>query len=406
MERGYGAGVGEGPRYVPGGGEVWRDPWPGYASLRDDAPLLHVADGDFWVLSRFDDVFAAARDHRTYSSAEGLTVVYGEREKAGLTDDAVPIVMMDPPAHTVVRRPVGRRLTPRSVAGYEPMIRDAARACVRRLRELGEADVVTEMFRPLPGVVVAALLGVPEADRPQLDRWTDAIVSGSDPLAGPAPVRAAVLELVAYFAELVERRRVERGDDVVSALLDAVDQGAPITEVQLYGVAFTMVAGGNDTMTGLLGGAAEWLTRRPEQRRLLLEDRSLVPGAVEELLRLSSPLQAIARTVTRDVELHGATIPEGRKVLLLYGAANRDPREFGPGAEDCDVRRPNPRLMAFGSGPHHCVGAAIARLQARVAIEELLAGCPDFAVDVGAVAYAPGATVRRPVSMPFTAVAG
>lgn len=398
--------MGDEVRYVPGGGEAWRDPWPRYARLRDEAPLWHDEAGDFWVLSRFEDVFTAARDHETFSSADGLTVVYGDREKAGLTDDAVPIVMMDPPAHTVVRRPVGRRLTPRSVAGYEPLVREAARACVARMRDLGSCDAVAEMFRPLPGVVVAALLGVPTEDRPRLDAWTDAIVSGGDALSDPGPVKGAVMELVAYFAELIDRRRTDRGDDVFSSLLDAIDEGAPITEVQMYGVAFTMVAGGNDTMTGLLGGAAEWLTRRPEQRRLLLDDPSLMGSAVEEFLRLSSPLHAIARTVTRDVELHGAVIPAGRKVALLYGSANRDPREFGADAEDCDIRRANPRIMAFGSGPHHCVGAAIARLQARVALEELLAGCPRFAVDADAVTWAPGAVVRRPTSMPFVADAG
>jgi cytochrome P450 len=212
------------------------------------------------------------------------------------------------------------------------------------------------------------------------------------------------MELVAYFAELIERRRVQRGDDIFSSMLDAADQGAPITDIQMYGVAFTMVAGGNDTMTGLLGGAAEWLTRRPDQRRLLLDDPSLMAGAVEEFLRLSSPLQGIARTATRDVELHGQVIPTGRKVLLLYGSANRDPREFGPDAETCDITRPNPRLMAFGSGAHHCVGAAVARLQARIALEELLAGCPEFAVDYEATTWAPGAVVRRPVSLPFVAV--
>lgn len=394
-----GAAVG----FRPGGGEAWRSPWAMYAALRDHDPLHHVVDGDHWVLSRFDDVFRAARDPQTFSSSEGLTAIYGEREQAGLTTDTLPIVMMDPPEHTAVRRPIGRMLTPRSVAALEPVIRAAARECVGRLRDLGTTDFVEVLGKPLPGVAVAHLLGVPPEGRADLDRWTEAIVSGGDALSGAGGVKAAVLELAMSFAALIDERRSHRGADVFSALLDAVDAGAPVSDAAMLGVAFTMVAGGNDTMTGLLGGAAEWLTRRPDQRRLLLDDPGLISGAVEEFLRLSSPLQAIGRTATRPVELHGRVIPEGRKVLLLYGSANRDPREFGPDAEELDVRRRIDRLVAFGSGAHHCVGAAVARLQAQVAIEELLATCPGFEVDVDGIVYAPGSVVRRPAAMPVTA---
>lgn len=391
--------VGEPGAFQLGGGDAWIDPWPQYAALRRDHPVLHVADGDYWVVSRFADVYAMARDHERFSSAGGLTTVYGEREQAGLTDEAVPIVMMDPPAHTVVRRPVGRLLTPRRVAVLEAEMRVAARACAEQLVDLGEGDAVEHFFKPFPGRVVSLLLGVPPEGRADLDRWTEAIVAGGDALGGAGAVRTAVFELVAYFSELIERRRAERGSDVFSALLDAVDAGAPITDVQMYGVAFTMVAGGNDTMTGLLGGAAEWLTRRPGQRQVLLDDPGAIGGAVDELLRLVSPLQAIARTATCDVELHGVRVPAGRKVLLLYGSANRDEAEFGPDAADLDVCRRIDRLVAFGSGAHHCVGAAVARLQAKVAIEELLRACPRFAVDLDSIVYAPGATVRRPAAM-------
>ena len=229
------------------------------------------------------------------------------------------------------------------MAGLEPVIRAAAQECVGRLRDEGETDLVAVLGKPLPGVAVAHLLGVAPDDRADLDRWTDAIVSGGDALSGAGGVKAAVLELATAFAALID------------------------------------------------------------ERRRLIDDPGLVPNAVEELLRLSSPLQAIGRTATRDVELHGRVIPEGRKVLLLYGSANRDPREFGPDAEDLDVGRRIDRLVAFGSGAHHCVGAAVARLQARVAIQELLATCPDFEVDLDAIEYAPGTVVRRPCAMPVTA---
>ena len=171
----------------------------------------------------------------------------------------------------------------------------------------------------------------------------------------------------------------------------------------MLGVAFTMVTGGNDTIMGLLGGALELLTRHPEQRGLLLEDPARIPNAVEEFLRLTSPVQGLARTTTRDVALDGKTIPRGRKVLLLYASANRDEREFGPDAETCDVTRRIRRHLSFSYGPHHCVGAAAARLQARVVLEELLARCPDFAVDAAAGRYAAGPFVRRFEHLPFRA---
>jgi len=171
----------------------------------------------------------------------------------------------------------------------------------------------------------------------------------------------------------------------------------------MLGVAFTMVTGGNDTIMGLLGGALELLTQHPEQRALLLEDPARIPNAIEEFLRLSSPVQGLARTLTRDVKLEGKTLAHGRKVLLLYASANRDEREFGPDAGTCDVTRKIRRHLSFSYGPHHCVGAAAARLQARVVLEEVLARCPDFAVDAEAGRYADGPFVRRFERLPFRA---
>jgi cytochrome P450 len=176
-----------------------------------------------------------------------------------------------------------------------------------------------------------------------------------------------------------------------------------VSLVQILGYAFTMIAGGNDTTTGLLGGAAVLLTSDPDQRRLLVESPELIPGAIDELLRLTSPVQGLARTTTRDVEVRDRLIPEGRKVLLLYASANRDPAEFGPMAEECDVTRGSSRILSFGFGPHHCLGAAVAKLQARVALEELLARCPRFAVDADRGEYASGPFVRRHRALPFVA---
>lgn len=396
--------VGSPVHFSPLSGEGWRDPWATYAELRDHDPVHRVsrgADGehDYWVLSRFADVFAAARDTATFSSAQGLTFEYDDMAKAGLAE-VRPLVMLDPPDHTAFRRLVAKGFTPRHVAEIEPAVRAFVVERVERLRATGEGDVVAELFKPLPSMVVAHYLGVPETDWPQFDRWTEGIVAANaqgDPLlAGDT-----VAELFAYFSDLIEAKRATPGDDTISHL---VASGADAPDVlQVLGFAFTMVTGGNDTTTGLLGVAAELLTRHPHQRQVLLDDPSSVEPAVEELLRLSSPVQGLARTTTEPVQLHGVQVPAGKKVLLLYGAANRDPREFGPDAEQLDVRRHPPRILTFSYGAHHCLGAAAARLQARVALEELLARCPRFAVDHEAGTFAPGHFVRRYESLPFTA---
>jgi hypothetical protein len=385
--------------WIERGGDLWREPWNDYRHLRDDDPGHHVDWGDFWVLSRFSDVFDAARDTATFSSAQGLTHRYGDRDMLGA--EISPIVMMDPPEHTAFRRIVAKGFTPRQVATLEPMVRDFVIGRVERLRTAGEGDVVAELFKPLPSFVVAHYLGVPTEDRPLFDRWTDAIVaanSAGDALDGVD----AVGELVTYFADLVERRRLEPTDDVVSHLLAAgLDEESEL--IQILGFTFTMVAGGNDTTTGLLSGAAELLTTRRDQRQILIDDPGAITGSVDEFLRLTSPVQNLARTTTRPVTIAGVDIPADKKVLLLYGSANRDEREFGPTAEQCDVTRAIPRMVAFSYGAHHCLGAAAARLQARIALEELLGRCPDFAVDPAAGRFAPGPFVRRYESLPFSA---
>ena len=388
------------PVFEPRGAETWRDPFGMYRALRDEDPVHYAAGGDFWVLSRFADVFDAARDTATFSSAEGLTPNYGEREEIGL--DAAPIVMMDPPEHTALRRLVAKGFTPRQVSEVEPDVRAFVVERVERLREQGEGDLVTDLAKPLPSFVVAHYLGVPEEDRVLFDRWTQAIVAAN--ADGDAlDATDAVGELVGYFSTLIERRRAEPGDDMVSTLVRATLDDDEVPLLQILGFAFTMVTGGNDTTTGLIGGAAELLTRHPDQRVLLLEDPGRIPDAVEELLRLTSPVQGLARTVTRPVELGGKEIPAGKKVMLLYASANRDDREFGPTASDCDVTREIPRLVTFGYGAHRCLGAAAARLQARVVLQELLERCPDFAVDADAGRFASGSFVRRYASLPFSA---
>ena len=387
--------------FEPRAKETWRDPFPMYKALRDHDPV-HSFDngqGEFWVLSRFKDVFNAAVDAKTFSSAQGLTMLYGDMDKLEIES---PIVMMDPPDHTALRKVAVKRFTPRQALEIESMVRDFVIERVERLREMGEGDIVVELFKPLPSLVVGHYLGVPEEDRQLFDRWTDATVAANadgDITKGGD----AIGELVRYFSEMIERVRKNPGDDMISALVHARPDGKEVSTAQILGFAFTMVTGGNDTATGLMSGAAELLTKNPDQQKMLAEDPAKIPNAVEEFLRVTSPVQGLARTTTRDVEIEGTTIPKDRKVLLLYGSANRDEREFGPDAEDCDITRKIRRHVALSYGPHHCIGAAVVRLQSRVAFEELIARCPDFKVDYAAGEFAGGNYVRRYATLPFSA---
>ncbi len=313
---------------------------------------------------------------------------------AMFADVAAPIVMMDPPDHTAMRRRVSRPLTPRSVSGIEPAVR---RFVAEHLETIaGPVDIIEHLFKPLPSFVVAHYLGVPVEDRERFDRWTNAIVAANaegDISSAPE----AAMELFTYASELIERRRIEPGEDLVSHLVSDPE----VTDMWIVGFIFTMVAGGNDTTTGLLGGTAELLTANPDQRQILLDDPSRIAASVDEFLRLTSPVQNLARTTTASVRIEGIDIPADHKVMLLYGAANRDDREYGPTADQLNVTRRPTRILSFGYGAHHCLGAAATRLQATVVVEELLARFPDFSVDTRAAEFAPGAFVRRHATLPF-----
>ena len=402
-------------RFQLAGAETWPNPWPMYAALRDHDPIHHVVppenpDHDYWVLSRHADVWDAARDNETFSSAQGLTVNYGELEIIGLADNP-PFVMQDPPVHTEFRKLVSRGFTPRQVEAVEPKVREFVVERIEGLRANGGGDIVAELFKPLPSMVVAHYLGVPESDRKQFDGWTEAIVAANtasgDITGAMSSVGDAVGSMMGYFTELIERRRREPEDDTISHLVAAgVGADGDIAgTLSVLAFTFTMVTGGNDTTTGMLGGTVQLLHRRPDQRRMLAEQPELITDAIDEFLRLTSPVQGLARTTTRVVTIGDKTIPEGRKVLLLYGSANRDEREYGSDAAELDVTRRPRNILTFSHGAHFCLGAAAARMQSRVALTELLARCPDFEVDESGIVWAGGSYVRRPLSVPFRVTA-
>jgi cytochrome P450 len=390
---------------------TWPDPWPMYRALRDHDPVHHVVppkrpEDDYYVLSRHADVWAAARDHGTFSSAQGLTVNYDDLELIGLRDNP-PFVMQDPPVHTEFRKLVSRGFTPRQVEAVEPKVREFVVERIEKLRADGGGDIVTELFKPLPSMVVAHYLGVPEEDRAQFDGWTDAIVAANTSEGGVAgaleTVGDAVGSMMAYFSTLIVRRRREPEDDTISHLVAAgVGADGDIAgTLSILAFTFTMVTGGNDTSTGMLGGSMPLLYQHPDQRQRLVDEPALISDAIEELLRLTSPVQGLARTTTRDVTIGETIIPAGRRALLLYGSANRDERQYGPDAGELDVTRGPRNILTFSHGAHHCLGAAAARMQSRVALTELLSRCPDFEVDESGIVWAGGSYVRRPLSVPI-----
>ena len=382
------------------GRESWRNPYPAYKKLRDYDPVHHVSHeryGDFWVLSRFQDVFDAVRDTDVFCSSKGLTPDIDAMES--FEGSAAPIVMMDPPEHTDFRRLISHLMTPRKVASFENEIRSFAITRLERIEEQGEVDIIEELFKPLPSFVVAHYLGVPVADRVFFDKWTNDIVAGN--AEGGLGDSSSTFELFEYASDLFEQRKSEPGTDLVSILAQAGE--SKVSSIWAVGFVFTIITGGNDTTTGLLGGALELLTTNRNERTILIEDRTQIRESIDEFLRLTSPVQNLARTTTRDIEINGTTIPEGHKVMLLYGSANRDEREFGSDSESLNVRRKVKKMLSLGYGPHHCLGASVARTMGTIALECLLDRCPDFSVDAERGNFAPGSFVRRYEYLPFVA---
>ncbi|MDQ6641720.1 MAG: cytochrome P450 [Actinomycetota bacterium] len=384
------------------------DPYPAYARLRAHHPV-HRHESDqappFYALSRFADVWDAVRRPEDFSSARGLTFYPDEIETLGL---APTIVMLDPPVQTALRGLIGRGFTPRRVAELEPTVRAFVRGRIAAMEQTvadgGVADLHRDYSSTIPTFVLAELLGVPEADRARFDPWVSALTKLQNEGFAPGALTGAevVAEMFEYFTGTIARRRERPADDLIGALVAAELDGQRLSDWEILGFCFVMVAGGNDTSGALISHGITLLEQFPDQRALLLDDPGLIGNATLEFLRMESSVQALARTTTREVVVGETAIPAGEKVVMLYGAANRDEAEFGPTAGTLDVRREIPRHLGFSSGPHFCIGSHLARLQARVAFEELLASHPGVGADVAAGVRHESAFTRGWVSLPAT----
>jgi cytochrome P450 len=349
------------------------DPFPFYRRLRDEAPLYHNADLGFWALSRYDDVIEGLHDWETYTSTEGITL----EPKSQLP----MMITMDPPAHTKMRRLISRVFTPRRVAGMEAEIRALSAKYLDRFAGAGEADLIADYGALLPMDVISQMLGVPDGDQNTLREWTDLLIHREEGVPDTTPDgEAAGLEIFNYFLADVRAKKNNPGDDLLSGLLDAEVDGERLNEIEIVGFAFLLIIAGNETTTKLIGNSLFWLSTFPSEKQKLLDDPSRVPDAVEETLRYEGSTQLMARTATRDVELHGGTIEAGSRVLLLLGSANRDER-FWDEPDRFDIDRDKLQHLAFGHGIHVCLGAALARLEMKVSLEEIHKRLPGYEVD-------------------------
>ena len=368
------------------------------ARLRDSDPVHSVAPG-FWVVSRYADIRDLSRDPAAFCSGRGALVNDPLRSApAGQAMASRSILHMDPPEHATFRSLVNRRFTPRALAGLSESIRKTASSLLDGVDANGEIDFVAELAAPFPLIVIAELLGIAETDRADFRRWSDAAIESPD--LPPDETMASLGELSGFIVEHIRSKQRRPGDDLVSLLVGSEVGGCPLSKEELFMFLLTLLVAGNETTRTLLSGTALVLDEQPDQRALLAADADLIPGAVEECLRWVTPVHAFCRTATADVTVAGTPVAAGDYLCMLYASANRDERIFGDTASQFDVRRPvNPVHLAFGFGEHVCLGASLARLEARIFVEELLARFAGYAI-MGTAERVPSSTVAGIRSLP------
>jgi cytochrome P450 len=372
--------------------EFHEDPYPTYAWLREHAPIYREPRYGNFVISRFGDALEVLRDHVTFSNARG-------QNPAGPQVGVPSLATTDPPLHDQLRALVSRAFTPRRVAESEPRIR----ALVRELLDAlpGRAfDLVPRVAIPVPVVVIAEMLGVSPDRSADFRRWSDALVAMMERPHEPGLLTAA-LEMVAYFREeVLPRRRKEPRGDLVSALLSAEIEGRKLSEQEIESFCLLLLVAGNETTTNLISNQLRALSQRPDLWKQLREKPELAADALEETVRWDSPVQNLARDATRDVTLHGVPIAAGDRVLVSFAAANRDAREF-PSADEYRLDRASARHLGFGLGVHFCLGAGLARLEARCVLEAMLERFSEIAPGTGAPQRTHSTVIRGFESLPL-----
>ncbi len=380
--------------YDPYDFEIDDDPYPIWKRMRDEMPLYRNDRFDFWAVSRFDDVEACSRDWRTFISGKGTVL---EMIRSGMTPPRGLFIFEDPPIHDLHRGLMSRVFTPRRIAALEGRIREFCARALDRFVGAPGFDYVRDFGADMPMRVISEMLGIPEEDQEEVRDRIDAglRIDESGPRMDP---QVATLSDRTRFLEYIAYRRCHPSDDLMTDLIEVkfVDENGVerhLDEDEIVNYATLLAGAGNETTARLIGWTGYLLAKHPEQRELLLQDPSLIPGAIEEILRYEAPSPVQARYVARDVELYGTKVPEGSVMLLLTASANRDDRRFED-PDRFDVRRKIDHHLTFGYGIHFCLGAALARLEGRVALEEVLKRFPRWEVDEANAERVRTSTVR------------
>jgi cytochrome P450 len=375
----------DGFQFDPFSDEYFRDPYDLYRRMRDLRPVYYNEEYGFWALFRYEDVCAAHKDWQTFSSSHGvdLSTLHTDPD---LIATYRSIIMMDPPEHDRLRALVSRVFTPRAVAALEPMIREVIVSYLARFDAETTFDAVSDFSGPFPVEIICRMLGVPEGEWQQVRHWLDQSLHREPGQMDPTPEgRAASAESGHYFYELVRERRRRPADDMISRLVQSeVDRGdgelTCLDDVEIAGFLSLLGGAGAETVTKLIGNAAVLFSRCPRQYQRIVQDPRLIPRAVEEVLRFYPPSQYQGRFSLQEATYRGVTIPPGVPTILVTGSATRDER-FYDRPDQFDIDRPATLALGFGYGIHSCLGAALARIESRVAIEELATRWPRFDVD-------------------------
>ncbi len=386
--------------------EFFESPDEVYRWLRDEAPVYHNPDVGFWAVSRYADCVEVHRDVAAFTSTHGLTIDQLTSPEFGeMTGLMNSMIMMDPPMHDRMRKLVSRAFTPRRIADWGPVVDTVIGSILDDLEGRDGFDLVRDFSGPFPVEVICAIVGVPEGDRQQIRHWTDRLLERE--VGNPFPTAAgieAALESSAYMQQLVADKRRHPSDDMVGHLVEAEierEDGSidHLDDTEIAGFVSLLTAAGSETVTKLIGNAALIFADNPGELARIKADPSLTPGAVEEVLRYRPPSQYQGRFCLEDRTFHGVTIPAGSPVLVVTGAATRDPRAYED-PDRFDIQREGPLGITFGHGIHYCIGAHLARLESRVAIDELYRRWPDLEIDRAGVEWVQMSNVAGPASVP------
>lgn len=369
-------------------GAARENPYPYYSILRDASPVYKEPEFGTFVLTRFDDVYGALKDHTTYSSALGIS--------PGLQGSTNPLmtsmITTDPPRHTRLRALVNRAFTPKVLSSLEPWLVELVDERIDAFSLGEDVEIVQNLTVPLPVMAIARVMGIPPGDRDKFKEWSDAVVGATD-RAIPDDEREKIREMMRYFAATIADRKASPGEDLMSTIALAEVEGERLTDIEMLGFCLLLLIAGNETTTNLLSNLLHMLSGRPDLWAKLRDNPDRIPAAVEEALRYDSPVQMLFRTTTREVVMHGQTIPAGARVAVSYAAANRDGREF-PEPDTFRLDRRLGQHIAFGYGIHYCLGAPLARLETRVAIERLTSRFASIAPGEGLPRRVPSAILR------------